>query len=498
GSTVQVYDGSTLLGNATEVPGSPGTFVLTPSTPLADGLHSLTATATDAAGNVSAPTAAFALTVDTTAPTAPSASLDPLSDSATQGDSITRDTTPTISGSGATPGDTITLFAPNSTTVLGTAVVAPNGTWSITPTTPLSDGLQNLSVAATDPAGNQSVPTPLPLTIDSTAPLAPAADVAASSDTGVSNTDNITTDNTPTISGTGTNGDTITVTMPTGEVLIAVVANGIWSVTPTQALADGVQNVSVTATDAAGNVSPATSVPLTIDTTAPAIVWSATAPVTDDVPGVTGVLVSGAPSNDTQPLLSFSAEAGSTVQVYDTVNGVRTLLGTATEVSGSPGLFNFTPSSPLGSGAHSLTATATDLAGNTSSSTAAFTLTIDTTAPTAAGVLASVSDTGVSGDGITADTTPTISGTGTAGDTITLYASGSSTPIGSAVVAADGTWSITPTSPLSTGPQSLSITAADPAGNVSAPIAIPSFTIDTTEFLPWTSLPWLFLSSFQG
>ena len=40
------------------------------------------------------------------------------------------------------------------------------------------------------------------------------ADVAAASDTGTSHTDNITSDNTPTITGSGTPGDTITVTMP--------------------------------------------------------------------------------------------------------------------------------------------------------------------------------------------------------------------------------------------------------------------------------------------
>ena len=71
--------------------------------------------------------------------------------------------------------------------------------------------------------------TLVPVTIDTTAPTAPVADVAAESDNGASNTDNLTNDTTPTLRGTGSAGDTITVTLPTGEVLTTVVASdGSW------------------------------------------------------------------------------------------------------------------------------------------------------------------------------------------------------------------------------------------------------------------------------
>jgi hypothetical protein len=49
-------------------------------------------------------------------------------------------------------------------------VVAPDGTWAITPTTPLPEGLNNLTATATDPAGNTSAPATLPITIDTTPP----------------------------------------------------------------------------------------------------------------------------------------------------------------------------------------------------------------------------------------------------------------------------------------------------------------------------------------
>ena len=57
---------------------------------LANGAHSLTATATDAAGNTSAASAALAVTIDTTAPVAPSITSFS-TDSGTVGDGITND-----------------------------------------------------------------------------------------------------------------------------------------------------------------------------------------------------------------------------------------------------------------------------------------------------------------------------------------------------------------------------------------------------------------------
>ena len=60
-STVKVYDGATLLGTATA--NGSGAWSYTTAA-LVDGAHSLTATATDAAGNTSAASAALNVTVD--------------------------------------------------------------------------------------------------------------------------------------------------------------------------------------------------------------------------------------------------------------------------------------------------------------------------------------------------------------------------------------------------------------------------------------------------
>ena len=67
-STVSVFDNGTLLGTTTA--NGAGAWTFTPSAALPQGAHSFTATSTDAAGNVSAPSAAYAITIDTAAPAA--------------------------------------------------------------------------------------------------------------------------------------------------------------------------------------------------------------------------------------------------------------------------------------------------------------------------------------------------------------------------------------------------------------------------------------------
>ena len=239
-----------------------GNTILTPTATLADGPHSITYAYTDLAGNTSAASPALTVNIDTAAPAAPAAVLADASNSGSLADNITSDNTPTIQGSGATPGDTITLYAANGTTVLGTAVVAANGTWAITPTSQLADGTQNLQVSATDPAGNESTKTPVPVVIDS---IAPAAPTVAS---------RLTDDTTPTISGTATlaAGEKLTVTVNGATYTIDPAAasqpagisynssTGAWSVDTGLALPtsgtlgtfpDGRYPVTATTTDAA-------------------------------------------------------------------------------------------------------------------------------------------------------------------------------------------------------------------------------------------------------
>ncbi|WP_149998724.1 Ig-like domain-containing protein, partial [Klebsiella pneumoniae] len=83
-------------------------------------------------------------------------------------------------------------------------------------------------------------------------------------------------------------------------------------------------------------------------------------------------LTSGGLTNDATPALSGTAEAGSTVTIYDG----STVLGTV--VADEDGHWRFTPD-PLGEGEHRLSTTVTDVAGNTSGHSPDFVLTVDTT-----------------------------------------------------------------------------------------------------------------------
>ena len=89
--------------------GTDGRYAFTPAEALNEGTATITAVAQDVAGNRS-PAATLSLTVDTTAPDAPTIAALPV---------ITNDATPTITGTAAA-GSTVTVL--NGTTIIGTAV----------------------------------------------------------------------------------------------------------------------------------------------------------------------------------------------------------------------------------------------------------------------------------------------------------------------------------------------------------------------------------------
>ncbi len=97
-------------------------------------------------------------------------------------------------------------------------------------------------------------------------------DLAASSDSGISDNDDVTNDTTPTFTGTAQSGSTVRVYSDAVEVGSGVASNGgAWSVT-TSALLDGIRTITATVTDIGGNVSaPSPPLQVTIDTTAPTL-----------------------------------------------------------------------------------------------------------------------------------------------------------------------------------------------------------------------------------
>ncbi|WP_269475979.1 Ig-like domain-containing protein [Aeromonas caviae] len=477
---VGLTDTPSLYVDGVKVPATydPVTGMLTPTTPLADGAHSITTTLTDAAGNESPQSAALPLTVDTAAPAAPTGvtvtdDVAPVT-GAIAANGASNDNKPTFAGAAgsAEAGSTITVM--DGATVLGTAVVAADGSWSVTPTTALADGAHSITTRATDAAGNVSPVSPaLALTVDTAAPAAPAAPTSTAPSTN---------DNTPGIHiGVGL---TDTPSLYVDGVKVPATYDPVTgTLTPTTPLGDGVHQFTTTLTDAAGNESPqSAALPLTVDTAAPAAPTGVT--VTDDVAPVTGAIAANGASNDNKPTFAGaagSAEAGSTITVMDGA----TVLGTA--VVAADGSWSVTPTTALADGAHSITTRATDAAGNVSPVSPALALTVDTVAPTTTASVTAIQDdvgaiTGtVASGGVTDDTSLVVSGTLSTGlitgERVRIY--DGSSYLGDATVSGTS-WTYADSRTLTDG-QSVSYTArvSDPAGNQSAAGTAYTATVDT-------------------
>ncbi|MCO2773667.1 BapA prefix-like domain-containing protein [Pseudomonas aeruginosa] len=293
---------------------------------------------------------------------------------------------------------------------IGQATADGSGNWTFTPSTPLANGTV-INAVAQDPAGNTSGPASV--TVDAIAPPAPV----------------INPSNGVVISGTAEAGATVILTDGNGNPIGQVTADGSgnWAFTPATPLANGTV-INALAQDAAGNTSGPAST--TVDSVAPA------APVID-------------PSNGS--VIAGTAEAGATVILTD---GGGNPIGQAT-ADGS-GNWSFTPGTPLTNGTV-INAVAQDAAGNTSGPVST---TVDAVAPATPVIDPS--------NGVE------LSGTAEPGVRVILT-DGNGNPIGQTLADGSGSWSFTPSTPLANGTV-VNAVAQDPAGNTSGPA---STTVDT-------------------
>ncbi|MDX6539529.1 MAG: hypothetical protein QOI71_1139 [Gaiellales bacterium] len=255
----------------------------------------------------------------------------------------------------------------------------------------------------------------------------------------------ITTDTTPTISGT-TDVEapaTVTVTI-NGQTLTATPSDGAWSVTSAM-LANATYAVVSSVSDGAGNPGTATQ-QLTVDTVLPVIAL-------DGGPSVT--------TNDPTPTIAGTSDVDPGVVVHVVV-GSQTL----TALVQPGGRWNVTPQA-LSDGTRTVTAAVSDPAGNPGTVSQA--LTVDTSAPavTVAGGTTA----------LTNDATPAISGTAAvaAGTSMAVTLADETLP---GVVQGNGTWSVTASS-LSDGPHRVILTVSDAAGNATS--FTQTLTVDTVS-----------------
>ena len=318
----------------------------------------------------------------------------------------------------------------------------------------------NLAAAEDWAAGAEAVVTIADLTGngvtvsgDTVAPPVPSTpDLMAGSDTGGSNTDNITSDTTPTFSGTADTGTLVTIfvdmntndAFDNGTDTVIAIGNavaGAYSLTPFSALTPGAYTVKAVASDGTNTSAASGSLMITIDTAAPASPAAVALASASD----TGSSNSDRITNDTTPTITGTAEANATVTVTSSVAG---LIGTTT-ADGS-GSWSFTPGSALAANTHMFFILATDAAGNNSTANSSLTITIDTTAP----VITSGATTSAAYRGLPAYT---IVATGSA----TTFG-GSGLPAGVTVNPSTGAFEGAATA---TGTFNATITASDAAGN---------------------------------
>jgi hypothetical protein len=286
--------------------------------------------------------------------------------------------------------------------------------------------------------------------------------LATDSDTGISNSDRLTNDSTPTFTGTAEAG--ATVELISGEDSLGTVtadALGDWSVTAAT-LVEGEHGISAQATDVAGNVSDLSdAVTITVDTTAPSLLevpfigWLPDGALEDF-----GIMAAGV-------IVALPVDDYSSVQVISSVDGQFEAAGPIAFDRNVPldGVSFWHVDADFTEGVHSLSVTAGDAAGNMSDISPAVYALVDTIAPEAPVLaLAATSDSGFSAtDNITSDTTPTFTGTAEADAVVALWTD--NTYYGGTTADEDGVWSFTANFSLSEGDHSIRAYANDRVNN---------------------------------
>ncbi|PKH24382.1 hemagglutinin [Enterobacterales bacterium CwR94] len=458
GQTVRVTVGGTTY-NATVGNDGNWTLALTPAQlgALGQGDQTISVTATNGAGNSA--TATGHVIVDTQPP---SITINPITGDnvLTYAESLTSQV---LSGTttGVAAGQTVTISLGLNPAAV-TAIVQPNGTWSVNLTPVqlalLGTGLTgDISVRVTDTAGNPGTASSS-VSLNLTPPLTAVVTIAPiSGDNIVNATDAATTTLAGTVLNPGLTGGTVTVSINGGAAVNATFSSvtGAWSLAGV-ALPEGQYNIAVNYTPNGGS---------TVTTNTSVL-------VDRSVPTVTINTFAG---ND----VLNSAEAGAaggqvisgTASLSDVGRTVNITLGGKTyhAVVQAGGTWSTTVSSAdlhaLGQGNQNISASLSDAAGNTGN--ASHPINVDTQAPLIQ-VDALLGNNVLNAADILLTQVLTGNVSGAPGQTIGLYL-GDSSPIATAVIGADGKFSLqlTPSvlQSLNNGTLVFGLKVTDTAGN---------------------------------
>ncbi len=469
GTTYTSGTGVWSIGNLNN--GATATLTITATVNAGQGGQTITSAATRTASSPTDPTASndtasASLVPDATAPTISPRTI--VSNNASTTLAKTGDVvTVGFTANEAVRTPTVTI-AGHSAAVATTSGNSFNATYTMASSD--SEGLVPFTIAMSDVHGNAAFTTSTTtngssVRFDKTPPT--YTSVSISSNNGSSTLAKI--GNSITLAFTANEGVRVnTVTIATHGVTAATTTGNSFSATYTLVSGDteGIVPFTISTTDSAGNVGFTTST----TTNSSAVTFDKTAPSAPGAPDLASADDTGSSNTDnitknTSGLtMSGTAEAGSTVQLYDGAVAV----GTPVVATGG----NWSVDLSLAEGVHQIAAKATDTAGNTSATSSALSVTVDTTAP--------------SNQNTVFPSFVTKSG----GGTVTIISSGDSTntvwfaPLGttiftanaSTITAASGT-ATTIVAPTIAGNYKLYI--IDAAGNISS-ASIAVLTIDNT------------------
>ncbi|EHJ9594489.1 TPA: Ig-like domain-containing protein, partial [Salmonella enterica] len=440
-----------------------GRWHFTPDSDWTDGNYTLTVKVEDKAGNMSQ-SSPLTVTVDTQTVIS---SIVLVNDSGIVGDKMTNNVHPHFRVTVPEDVNVVRLSIDGGTTWGNATQSAVKGIWNYNWPTDVGDGKYTLMVEAIDAAGNKATQT-LEFIVDATLSV-PTITLDTANDSGVAG-DNITNEKTPGFTINGIDADAIRVAVQvthngTSKEVELTQSGGQWHFTPASNWVDGNYTLTVKVEDRAGNVRQSAPLAVTIDTQT-------------EINNIVLVNDTGMPDDN----LTNALRPEFRVTVPEDVNAVRLSIDGGTtwvDAKKTPaGVWDYSWTTDITEGVHTLTVEATDIAGNTATRTLDFT--VDTTLSVPTITLDTANDSGVAGDNITNEKTPgfTINGIDTDASRVVVTVTHNGTNQEVELTQIGGQWTFMPASDWVDGNYTLTVKVEDRAGNVSqsAPLAV---TIDT-------------------